>query len=224
MIALSTHLRFPVCAAALAAVIAPLAGCGSLTPVENVAIGAAGITAFGARTPAQEVQQIYYLGVFDPQEQVPPMIYRVRVHGQASVLSGMSFASGWVHSSVVDSLGSHIEFNDETGRVEITPQGGNALPSMQTGRRLMMFGPEGFREAPKDHRLVIVMGSSPDKFFQAMDRSLGNVTRTIAPQRNEGLQRLLFAAMSAAANERKRLNTVREDVEQDLAAPQGAGS
>lgn len=52
-----------------------------------------GTTLLGARTPANEIEQIYYLGVFDPQEQLEPMVYRVRVHGQASPISGMKFGS-----------------------------------------------------------------------------------------------------------------------------------
>ena len=94
------------------------AGCATLE--QNVAAGVLGTTVLGARTPAQEIEQIYYLGVFDPQEQVPPTVYRVRVHGQASIISNMKFASGWVHANLIDSLGSHIEFDREGGRVSIT--------------------------------------------------------------------------------------------------------
>ena len=44
-----------------------------------------------------------------------------------------------------------------------------------SGRRLMQFGPEGFRSAPKGHRLVILMGSSPEKVEQAFSTALGTV-------------------------------------------------
>ena len=43
------------------------------------------------------------------------------------------------------------------------------------GRRLMQFGPEGFRSAPKDHRLVILMGASPETVEQAFASALGSV-------------------------------------------------
>ena len=69
-----------------------LTGCNNLTPGAEVALA----TSFGGRAPTNEVQQIYYLGVFDPREQVPPTIYRVRVLGQAAAISRTRFASGWV--------------------------------------------------------------------------------------------------------------------------------
>lgn len=51
------------------------------------------------------------------------------------------------------------------------------LSELTGNRRLVLFGPEGFREAPKDHRLVIVMGMSPEDYFQAIDQALGNFAR-----------------------------------------------
>jgi hypothetical protein len=56
-------------------------GCNSL-PL-NFALGTGIATGLGAMTPGHEIEQIYYLGSFDPQEQVPPALYRVRVRGQA---------------------------------------------------------------------------------------------------------------------------------------------
>ena len=50
----------------------------------------------------------------------------------------------------------------------------NSLP---TGRKLVLFGPEGFRPVPKNHRLVIVMGSNPEEFFKAIDESLGMISK-----------------------------------------------
>ena len=193
------------------------AGCATLE--QNVAAGALGTTLLGARTPAQEIEQIYYLGVFDPQEQVPPTVYRVRVHGQASLISGMKFASGWVHANLIDSLGSHIEFDKEGGRVSITKGNEDELASLQTGRRLVLFGPEGFREAPKDHRLVIVMGSSPDKYFEALDKSLGVVSEVMAEQRNTGINKLLLEALTKAKGERDRLDQLAKDIENDIPEP-----
>ncbi|MBD3268427.1 hypothetical protein GF373_17305, partial [bacterium] len=60
---------------------------------------AAGVTWVGAQAPGNEIQQIYYLGVFDPHEQVPPQVYRITVRGQASAFSGVKYSSGWVHAS-----------------------------------------------------------------------------------------------------------------------------
>ena len=200
----------------LALLLLATSGCGSLTPVENVAVGTVGLTALGARTPAQEIEQIYYLGVFDPQEQVPPMVYRVRVHGQASILSGVNFGSGWVPAQIIDSLNSNISYNQ--GAIQIDKGAGETLAALQTGRRLVMFGPEGFREAPADHRLVIVMGASPEKFFNAIDRSLGAVNDTIVARRNENLNKLLLQALSEANRERQRLDDLKKDIANDFAS------
>jgi hypothetical protein len=196
--------------------VAACALIGCETVEGNVGLGAAGVTLLGARTPANEIEQIYYLGVFDPQEQVPPTVYRVRVHGQASALSGMKFASGWVQASVIDSLGTHIEFNKDSDQVEIDKGDEKDLASLQTGRRLMLFGPEGFREAPKDHRLVIVMGASPEKFFQAMDTSLGVVSQVMSERRGESINKLLLEAITKVSAERERLDDLAKDVANDM--------
>ncbi len=45
---------------------------GCLTTGESVA-AAIGATLFGAQSPNNEIEQIYYLGVFDPQGQIPPL-------------------------------------------------------------------------------------------------------------------------------------------------------
>ena len=197
-----------------------LSGCSSMNSTQKeVTWGVLGVTALAARTPAQEIEQIYYLGVFDPQEQVPPMVYRIRVHGQASILSGLQFGSGWVPAEIIDSLGSNISFKD--GNIKIEKAGEGLSSSLTTGRRLVMFGPEGFREAPANHRLVIVMGSSPEDFFNAMDRSLGLVSKNIQAQRNIQLTQLLLGAQSDSIRERKRLNEVKRDTEQDLVLQEG---
>jgi hypothetical protein len=67
-------------------------GCNSLP--QNVALGAVIGTGVGAVIPGHDIEQVYYLGSFDPQEQVPPALYRVRVRGQASIISWMRFGSG----------------------------------------------------------------------------------------------------------------------------------
>ncbi len=179
-------------------VAAALVSAGCETVQGNVALGTAGATLLGARTPANEIEQTYYLGVFDPQEQVPPTVYRVRVRGQASAISGMKFASGWVQANVIDSLGTHIEFNKDSAKVEINKEDPNDLVSLQTGRRLMLFDPEGYREAPKDHRLVIVMGASPEKYFKAVDKSLSVVSQAVF--KHESSRELFIAEVTRVAN------------------------
>ncbi|MHC4481797.1 MAG: hypothetical protein ACYS1C_12635, partial [Planctomycetota bacterium] len=130
----------------------------------------------GSRAPGHEIEQIYYLGAFDPQEQVPPAIYRIRVHGQASLISRTKFASGWVKSELIDSLNTNYSFDEEAGGTGMKlTQGQEGLANLQTGRRLVLFGPEGFREAPRNHRLVIVMGTSPEAYFKAIDKVLGAI-------------------------------------------------
>ncbi|KAB2836090.1 MAG: hypothetical protein F9K48_02770 [Candidatus Brocadia sp.] len=191
-------------------------GCSGLTPVENVTIGTVATTAVGARSPTHEIEQIYYLGVFDPQEQLPPSVYRVRVHGQASFISFMRFASGWVRADLIDSLGTGIEFEKNGEGIKITKGDESMLSSLKTGRRLVLFGPEGFREAPKDHRLAIVMGSSPENFFKAIDESIGVVSEVMAEQGNTKLSQLLFEALAKIKNERERLSDLKNDIKTDL--------
>ncbi|MCB9709676.1 MAG: hypothetical protein H6750_21240 [Nitrospiraceae bacterium] len=136
-----------------------------------------GTTAFTGLSPSNSLEQIYYLGVFDPQEQLPSSIYRVTVRGQASSFSWMNFGSGWVPSRLVDSLSTPISTEKKTGKVIIGKSDDGTLSELTGNRRLVLFGPEGFREAPKDHRLVIVMGMSPEDYFQAIDQALGNFAR-----------------------------------------------
>lgn len=187
-------------------------GCSGLTPAENMAAGTVGATIVGARSPSHEIEQIYYLGVFDPQEQVPPTVYRVRVHGQASFISFTNFASGWVRADLIDSLGSGVEFEKQGNGISITKGNEDQLTALKTGRRLILFGPEGFREAPKDHRLVIVMGSSPEEFFNAVDESLDVVSQAIDEQRNTKLSQSLFEALVQIKGERERLSNLNNNI------------
>jgi len=193
-------------------------GSGLLTGCETVQIvaGTATVTGVGSILPSNEMEQIYYLGVFDPHEQVPPTIYRVRVRGQASSFSRMKFASGWVKAELIDTLGSKIAFNDENDNLKINPGEKDILGELETGRRLMLFGPEGFREAPKDHRLVIVMGASPEDFFSAIDDSLGVISKVQSEQRDSELNRLLFEALIHAENERTNLARLKTDIDSAL--------
>ncbi len=152
---------------------ASLGGCETLEG--TVALGLAGATAGGARTPSHEIEQTYYLGVFDPQSQVEPTVYRVRLHGQASFLNAVQFASGWLPSIAVDSIGTRIAMDKETGLLKVerdSENGEDAPAAFQTSRRLVVFGPEGFREAPADQRLVVAMGANPDAFFQQAKEAL----------------------------------------------------
>lgn len=148
-----------------------LSGCA--TTEQSVAAIAAGATAAGAHSPTHEIQQVYYLGAFDPQGQVRPSFYRITVRGQASFISFAKFASGWVPAELVDSLNTRFVFNAQTKEIEMRNREDGVKASLKTGRRMVLFGPEGFREAPKDQRLVIVMGSNADDFFKAVDDSLG---------------------------------------------------
>lgn len=195
--------------AALAAVLAALAACDSVQG--NVTLGVVGATIAGGLSPTHEVEQVYYLGAFDPQGQLPPSVYRIRVRGQASFISQVKFASGWVHASLIDSLGTGFKF-DDNGRVEVTKTDDQQLAAIQTGRRLVQFGPEGFREAPKDHRLVVVMGTSPEKFFQAIDQTLGSVSEALSDQRNAALTQKLFEALVRIKAQRERLADLDKDI------------
>jgi len=196
-------------------------GSGCTTTNDTIAAGI-GVAAFLAHSPNNEIEQIYYLGVFDPQEQVPPTVYRVRVHGQASAMSFMRFSSGWVPADVIDSLGTSVHFEKAGGalKIEDAEKLNNSLP---TGRKLVLFGPEGFRPAPQDHRLVIVMGSNPEGFFKAIDESLGMVSKVKVQQRNMKLQQEVFTELLQISNERQRLDELAKDVDTDLGGRKEAG-
>jgi hypothetical protein len=86
------------------------------------------------------------------------------------------------------------------------------MASIKTGRRLIQFGPEGFREAPANHRLVIVMGSSPDKFFEAIDETLGNVARVTNESGDLALREKLFQALLETQTNKEKLLEIKADV------------
>ncbi len=187
------------------------AGCDPTTLIGSIV----GTTIFTGLSPSNELHQVYYLGVFDPHEQIPPTVYRVRVRGQASAISLMKFGSGWVPADLIDSLGTTVKANDGGGfSVTKTDQG--EFPSLPTGRKLMMFGPEGFREAPKNHRLVIIMGSDPSAYFEAIDTALGQVSQAQAEQRTNVLTREMFEALTMVKNERENLDELERDIAVDL--------
>ncbi len=183
--------------------------------------GVVGATVYGASSPAHEVEQIYYLGSFDPQGQLPPAMYRVRVHGQASAISGVRFASGWVPAGFVDSLGSHAGFtfpkkdddpSTDDPRVQLREVKAELKAQLTPGRRLMQFGPEGFREAPKDHRLVIVMGGSPDAFFEAIDGALGDFSTLRAKGDENAAKALMLQAQLVLNGHREALDALEKSV------------
>jgi hypothetical protein len=196
-------------------------GCNSLP--QNIALGAAVTTAVGAVIPGHDIEQVYYLGSFDPQEQVPPALYRVRVRGQASIISWMRFGSGWVPAELIDSLGSSGEINKADGQIVFTKAGNEQLSKLKIGRRLMQFGPEGFREVPKEHRLVIVMGSDPENFFAAMDEALGSFVQAKVDQDNNALNRLLFEAMTTLKAEKQVVEAHLEAANEQFATSERSG-
>ncbi|HYE32224.1 MAG TPA: hypothetical protein VEH27_12400, partial [Methylomirabilota bacterium] len=77
-------------------------------------LAVAGATLSGSQMITDELEQIYYLGVFDPLEQLPPTIYRVTVRGQSSALNRSKFASGWVPAPFIDSLSARV-LEDDNG-------------------------------------------------------------------------------------------------------------
>lgn len=193
------------------------AGCA--TTEQNVGLGLFLGTSYLARTPSNEIEQIYYLGTFDPQEQIPPTIYRVRVHGQASAMNSAKFASGWVKAGLVDSLGTKIGF-DKAQNGNLTFANGamqsDPLINIASERRMMIFGPEGFREAPKDHRMVLVMGSSPEAYFQAVDQALGEVVSGNEEEKNVKAKQQMALTLVQLANESERLKSLAQDVANDF--------
>jgi hypothetical protein len=192
------------------ATVGLLTACDSLQG--NIALGTVGATVLGAQAPSHEIEQIYYLGSYDPQGQLPPEIYRIRVHGQASFISRTNFASGWVRAGLIDSLGTTVGFQGKSGRATVDGADPNDNSAIKSLRKLVQFGPEGFREAPKDHRLVVVMGSNPEAFFEAVDTALGSVSAAQAEQRNGVLTGELFESLVGLKSERERLVELNHDL------------
>lgn len=211
----------PLCAGLTLLSVLLVTGCNSLP--QSIALGTVVVTGFGAAVPGHEIEQVYYLGSFDPQEQVPPSLYRVRVRGQASIIGWMGFGSGWVPAELIDSLGSSVAISKADGKIIMTKAGNDQVAKLTIGRRLMQFGPEGFREVPKDHRLVILMGSSPEKFFQAIDEALGAVTTAKAAQDNNALNRLLFEAMIMVKAEKQLVEAQLEAAKDQFPKSEGRG-
>ncbi len=194
---------------------------GCATPAQTTALALGVATAVGAYSPDREIEQVYYLGVLDPREQVDPTIYRIRIHGQASFLSGVKFASGWVPAPLVDSLTGRLELDaDASGDIQTFHPAATNRVALNTGRRFWSFGPEGFRENPKDYRLVIVMGGSPDKFFSAIDNALGQVRAAQAQAPPPGaLQNKIIEQLLALETSRVELQEVELKAARQLPSP-----
>ena len=208
------HSRFRVrnLTAVIIGIIAAV-GTGCSSPLETVGLGVGVTTAALSRAPSHDLQQVYYLGVFDPYEQVPTSLYRVSVRGQASFMSATNFASGWVPAELVDSLSTRIRSGKDG--MEFTRVEDLKESELKTGRGLMLFGPQGFRPAPRDHRLVIVMGSDPSDYFQAIDEVLGEVALAHSMS-NASVQQAnneLVRAMLVSIQERERLQGLRGTLE-----------
>src|SRR6266498_4376384 len=190
---------------------------GCATPYQTAGLTVGLATATGSRAPAHELEQIYYVGVFDPEEQLPPTVYRLTVRGQVSLLSSTKFASGWVPAGVIDSLNGRIGLDAYgSGDVEFTQTNKHYNVNLKTGRRLMMFGPEGFREAPRNHRLVIVMGANTKGFFDAVDGALAEISSVVVERKNAALEKQLFEAMISTTSSRENLMRFKAQVADDL--------
>jgi len=196
-----------------------MTGCNSVP--QNVALGAVIGTGVGAIIPGHDIEQVYYLGSFDPQEQVPPALYRIRVRGQASIISWMRFGSGWVPAELIDSLGSSVEINKKDGKIVMTKAESDSISKLTIGRRLMQFGPEGFREVPKDHRLVIMMGANPEDFFKAMDMALGSISQAKLDQDSQVLNGLLFKALTKVQAEKQLVEAQLEAAKEQFPEEEG---
>lgn len=170
-----------------------------------------GTTFLGSRSPGHEIEQVYYLGSIDPLEQLPPTIYRLTVRGQSSGISSVKFASGWAPAALIDSLSSWARFSEDAAHPTLTMTGTNSV-NIASERRFVMFGPEGFRPAPKDHRLVMVMGSNPDRFFQAIDEVLGSMAKVDVAKSDDALRARLLNELAETRAETLMLRGLEEDV------------
>ena len=197
--------------AMLLALAALFSGCDTV-PHRNQMLLAAGAVAASV-TPSFDLEQIYYLGSFDPAGQLPPTLYRIRVRGQSSILNSTKFASSWVPAEVVDALTGSISLDVKTGAVAVKGDKDNpGFNINESGRRLMQFGPEGFRSAPKGHRLVILMGASPEAVEQAFASALGSVAMASSGVSGNAVDRDALKALLDMGRDKAQLQAI-------LAAP-----
>lgn len=125
--------------------------------------------AFLASCTKQTFHQVYYLGVYDPNEEVTQQLYRVTIRGDTAWYSTVKYASGWAPAEAVDALTGTLT-QDQAG-VRIAGEGRDVR--LPPGRSLVLYGPEGFRIVPQDHRLVLVMSSDPSEFFKQVQLIAG---------------------------------------------------
>jgi hypothetical protein len=197
---------------AMAAAIAGFVGfaAGGCTLTDKITGGVVGGTLLLAGTPAQDMEQTHYLGVFDPQDQLPPAIYRVRLRGQASLISSAKIQSGWVPAGIADSLSTNLSAFGESSTA-------GALPDqLKVGRRLVAFGPDGFREAPANHRFVVVAGSTPEAFFQAASQVLGDVANARDGAATRVLRTEILEALVALGSDRRQAETMKRGLTADM--------
>lgn len=169
-----------------------------------------GTLLLGSTATSNRLEQIYYLGTFDPDNRVPPTFFRIRVRGQASFLSSMKFGSGWVPAGITDSLAENVTL----GKTPMSaPAEGSFLATRPYGSRLQQYGPEGFRNVPDDQRLVIVMGSSPQAFFQMVDRFTVQARGVVGVNTD---QSRLKAQMDAIEAEQAALDKLKTDYDSFL--------
>lgn len=197
--------------AAVAFMAALAAGCSGLEVAQKNRLYAGGFVATMV-TPSADLEQTYYLGSFDPRGQLPPAIYRVRLRGQSSILNRTRFASSWVPAAVVDSLTGAANINtgkSGNGAVTLSKPTDEERSTLEgAGRRLMLFGPEGFRKAPENHRLVVIMGSSPEDVEQAFASALGTVAQARFGRSGTALDRDLFGLLLDLRQEQEQLKAV----------------
>lgn len=209
----------------VAAILVAALTLAACSPTEIVG-GAVGVTAYGAAAPTHEIEQIYYLGSVDPRGQLPPTIYRVRVHGQSSFLNATRFASGWIRSELADSLSTDFSFDlsdkSKPHDLKINKGAVEDLARLRTGRRLVQFGPEGFREAPANHRLVIVMGTSPEEYFQAMEETLGQIGEMKLAQSSAQVKSGLFDDLATLQKHLAALEEIEDEMQASLGRPPAA--
>ena len=191
----------------LVLLLAPVvSGCDTIAH-RNQAILATGVVA-ASLTPSFDLEQTYYLGSFDPAGQLPPTLYRIRVRGQSSMLNNTKFASSWVPAEVVDALTGSAKLDVKSGNVKIERDADSNFNINDSGRRLMQFGPEGFRSAPKGHRLVILMGSSPEKVEQAFSTALGTVALAANGASGSTVDRDALKALLDMGRDKAQLQTI----------------
>lgn len=189
---------------------AMVCGCSTVAHT-NQAIALAGTVGLSL-TPSFDLEQTYYLGSFDPAGQLPPTLYRIRVRGQSSILNSTKFASSWVPAEVVDALTGSAQLDVKSGKVTIESDTTHAKNINESGRRLMQFGPEGFRSAPKNHRLVILMGASPETVEQAFSQALGTVAMAASGASGNAVDRDALKALLDMGRDKAKLQAL-------LAAP-----